>query len=423
MDMYFRRLLCVMMAMVLTAGVVCASPGYRRHRYDEFKGLRVDTSSIVFVGNSITDMHNWSEAFGNDPRVISRGVSGGFSDEVLENVWSWVKGHPAKVFIMIGTNDLRIGRSTGFVADKVRRTVETVRKESPRTEIYLQSILPAADGGGKTDSTIAETNAMLKGICDVTDRCTYIDLNGLLRGVKTVGWPYSADWDHLHISALSYSIWCKAIEPYMGGLRSVYPEETESLQNRYDDASVFGLRCSYFSVQPTTRDDIIFIGDGLVQSGEWHELIPGSRIKNHGSGWEVMAGSIESTSKLIDATLAQNGPVRREMPKAVLLYTGSTGFDADAYEALVAKIRGYGKRIRIYCVSLLPNIDGYEASNDSIRDICRRWKGTEYIDVATPLSECLDRPEFFTEGHPYRETYLLMGRVIGERMRNKKIFR
>lgn len=399
-------------AFVAFAASTMASDNYRAHRYNEFKGLTVNERSIVFVGNSITDMQNWPEAFGNDPRIVSRGVSGGYSFEVLANVANWVYGHPAKVFIKIGTNDLRSGYTTSSVAENVRRTVQIVRQESPATEIYLQSILPAADGGNKSDATIAETNAMLKAICDETENCTYIDLNSKLTGIKTQGWPYSADNDHLHISALSYKIWCEAIEPYMDGLKSVYPDDSQALQNRYDDTSVFGLRCSYFSVQPTEANDIIFIGDGLVQSGEWNELLPGSGIKNHGSGWEVQAGSMANAATLIDATLAKNGSVKREMPKAILLYTGSASYDAATYEALISKIHGYGTGIKVYCVSLLPNISGYAASNESIKAICDKTAATEYIDVTTALASHSGEAAYFTNNHPYYMSYVTIAQQI-----------
>lgn len=51
---------------------------FRHHRYDAFKALRVNSDNIVFVGNSITNMHEWCEAFGN-PKVLNRGNSDAFS--------------------------------------------------------------------------------------------------------------------------------------------------------------------------------------------------------------------------------------------------------------------------------------------------------------------------------------------------------
>ena len=62
---------------------VMADEAFRNHRYDSWKVMKLPENAIVFVGNSITDMHVWTEAFGNDPRVVNRGNSGGYSFEVL----------------------------------------------------------------------------------------------------------------------------------------------------------------------------------------------------------------------------------------------------------------------------------------------------------------------------------------------------
>ena len=136
------------LAVLMLVGMIqsiTADQAFRSHRYDSWKVMALPENAIVFVGNSITDMGLWSESFGNDPRVVNRGNSGGYSFEVLDNVESWVHFKPAKVFIKIGTNDLGTDYKEQSIADNVKKTVDIIRRESPQTEIYLQSILPARD--------------------------------------------------------------------------------------------------------------------------------------------------------------------------------------------------------------------------------------------------------------------------------------
>ena len=65
-------------AMIIAAMMPAAADlPFRLHRYDAFKATPTGNSSIVFMGNSITNMHEWREAFGNDPRIVNRGNSGG----------------------------------------------------------------------------------------------------------------------------------------------------------------------------------------------------------------------------------------------------------------------------------------------------------------------------------------------------------
>ena len=68
---------------------------FRNHRYDSFKVLEPAEGSIIFIGNSITDMHCWPEAFktskGEYLPIVNRGNSGTFSTEQSANIESYLK--------------------------------------------------------------------------------------------------------------------------------------------------------------------------------------------------------------------------------------------------------------------------------------------------------------------------------------------
>lgn len=388
-----------------------ASDQYRRHRYNQFKALSTNEQSIVFVGNSITDMGNWPEAFGNDPRVVSRGVSGGFSFEVLANVYNWIIGHPAKVFIKIGTNDLNGYGTPQTILSNLEKTVVICRDESPSTKVYIQSILPC-NNGQRSDADIRKANELLKEMCGRYANAEFVDLYSKMTAVKN-GWPYGCQ-DCLHVTGAGYALWCKTIEDLVG-IKTVYPASTTaaSIQNNYGYTDAQGGRIANFSLEPTYADDIIFVGEGLVQSGEWNELLPGSHIKNHGTGWEVAQGNLGHVGAIIDATLKKNGSVVREMPRAIIIYAGSTSFDAATYEGLVTKIHGYGPDIKVYCVSLQPKASTYStANNTSIKNICAKYDYASYIDIATELNKHLNDAAYFSEGLPYYMSYVTIAQQI-----------
>lgn len=84
-----------------------ADEPFRKHRYSSFQALPAcNDGDIVFIGNSITNMMNWYEAFGSRQEIHGRGNSGGYTQEILDNLESMIAGNPSKVFLMIGTNDL-----------------------------------------------------------------------------------------------------------------------------------------------------------------------------------------------------------------------------------------------------------------------------------------------------------------------------
>lgn len=326
---------------------VQADEAFRKHRYDSWKVMALPENAIVFVGNSITDMHNWTEAFGNDPRIVNRGNSGGYSYEVLDNVESWVRFKPAKVFIKIGTNDLGTSYTEQSIAANIQKTVDIIRNESPNTKIYLQSILPAKDQAYKTLTTIQAANVLIQQIAEATDNCTYIDLYSKLGGIRNGG-SYSAD--NLHLKAYGYKIWCETILPYLNEgntgatFSCVYPSNTETVQNMGGLGGSNGMRATYFSVQPITSNDILFFGDEMVKNGEWNELLKNANVKNRGTGWGY-GGDIATTSGLVDATFVNNG-VSKAAPSKILLYTGTGDVNGNTalntvesnYDALIAKL-------------------------------------------------------------------------------------
>ena len=120
-----------------------------RHRYDSFKALAPAEGSILFIGNSITDMHCWPEAFvtseGKYLPIVNRGNSGTYSTEQSDNLESYLLNKPKKVFMMIGTNDLATSGGLNFSGEQilsyVKSMVERIRMRAPEAKIYLYSIL------------------------------------------------------------------------------------------------------------------------------------------------------------------------------------------------------------------------------------------------------------------------------------------
>lgn len=417
-----RHTLLLLLAMLLgwTQGIRADEP-FRKHRYDSWKVMSLPENAIVFVGNSITDMHNWTEAFGGNPRIVNRGNSGGYSYEVLDNLESWVRFKPAKVFIKIGTNDLGTNYNEQSIVRNIRKTVDIIRRESPATEIYLQSILPAKDQNYKTLATIQATNVLIKGIADATDNTTYIDLYGKLGGIRN-GQPYSLD--NLHLMAYGYQLWAEAIKDYVG-IQPVYPDNTKDVQTASGLGGSHGMRATYFSVQPVTSNDVLFFGDEMVKNGEWNELLHNPNVKNRGSHWGY-GGSISVTSNLVDATFANKGNgVTRETPAKMLLYTGTEDVNGStdlatvqtSYAAVITKMKAYAPSCPIALVSLMPT----QNANNRITQFNAWLKETAdadadltYIDIYSTLAQASGaaRAEYFSGNYIYGMGYLQVAREI-----------
>ena len=349
---------------------VLADGPFRNHRYDSFKVLSVSGDNIVFIGNSITDMHCWPEAFktstGEYLPIVNRGNSGTYSTEQSDNLESYINGKPKKVFMMIGTNDIATSGGLNFSPEQVlayvKSIVTRIHARSPQTKVYLYSILKNKTGN-RVEATWLKANELTKAYADATEGVTYIDLYDKLANVANGGaWSY----DNLHLTAGAYQAWCETICEHLAEgetytVSPVYPENTLTVQNAGGLGGSHGMRGTYFSCLPIMSDDVLVFGDAFVKNGEWQELLGNRNVKNRGTGWNN-SGDIATTSKIVDATYATVDGVAKTDAKAIFLYTGTadcTGSTDIAtvktnYKALVDKIAEKSPTSKIYLMAICP---------------------------------------------------------------------
>lgn len=378
-------------AFLLLALSASADNPFRTHRFSAFRALPADSNAILFVGNSITDMHPWPEAFAGVPlplHVCNRGVSGATSDEILEHIDELVAGRPRQLFLMIGTNDLGMGLPPQHVADNVAAIFAQVRAVSPRTELFLQSILPSAVGQ-RTLAAEQQANALLQQVAAASGT-TYIDL---WEPMAAMAEPGALSLDGLHLTAAGYKVWADIVAPYLAsGAASAYPAGCDTLQDAGGMGWSHGMRATYFSLLPYDADDILFFGDEMVKAGEWGELLDAPRLLNRGSGWgyEDSYTSINVAEAMVRTTL---GTVA---PRAVWLYTGTGDVNigapmdsvCDRYARLLHTLWQRCPGTPVYALSLMP-VQGDNARvrqfNAWLESLCRDLPELTYVDIFSPL--------------------------------------
>ena len=402
---FMKRLFTLLICGLLSVATMFADEPFRNHRYDSFKVLETDNESIVFIGNSITDMHCWPEAFktstGEYLPIVNRGNSGTYSTEQSDNIESYINGQPKKVFMMIGTNDIAT-RGLNFTGEQVlqqiKSMVERIQKRSPQTSIYLYCILKS-DYGYRVESTWLHANELIKEYVEKanSDKLTYVDIYDELACVADGGvWSY----DKLHLTAAAYEIWCRSICKYLQEgedytVSAVYPSNTSSVQNNGGLGGSHGMRATYFSALPIGNDDVLVFGDEFIKNGEWQELLGNRNVKNRGTGWGY-GGDIATTSKIVDATYANTGVEKRDA-KAIFIYTGtgdcngSTAIETvkSNYKALVDKVAQKSPTSKIYLMALCPtnnattNTSRIAALNSYMQSIATG--NISYVDTYTPM--------------------------------------
>ena len=115
--------------------------GYYRDRLAFFKQLPDLKKEIVFLGNSITEVGDWQEVIPGK-NVVNRGISGDNSWGVLNRLDEVLSSRPHKIFLTIGVNDIKRGVPVQYIANNIRRIIAEVKRISPKTTLYVQSVLP-----------------------------------------------------------------------------------------------------------------------------------------------------------------------------------------------------------------------------------------------------------------------------------------
>jgi len=123
-------------------------PKTYKAQVEAFKAAPHTKKDVVFLGNSITAGTDWSKLL-DLPQARNRGISGDISFGVLERLEEVIKGKPAKVFLLIGINDISRNIPDSLVIGNIRKIVDRIQKGSKRTKIYVYTLLPVNSSFGK----------------------------------------------------------------------------------------------------------------------------------------------------------------------------------------------------------------------------------------------------------------------------------
>ena len=215
----------ILSAFVLSG--VCGMEAQEKYEYNEFyyqrsshfEMLPVGSDDIVFLGDSQTNGCEWHELLGN-PNVKNRGISSDVIQGFADRVQPIIDGRPAKLFILGGVNDISHDLTPDSIATAMRNLIVKVRRGTPATKVYLQSLLPIDNSfrrykamTGK-ESVIVETNKLLKKVAEETG-ATWIDLYSRMVDPATGNMRKGLTNDGLHLLGAGYAVWRDAVLPYV----------------------------------------------------------------------------------------------------------------------------------------------------------------------------------------------------------------
>lgn len=191
---------------------------YYARRATHFENLPIGKKDIIMLGNSLTDGAEWNELL-NNSHVKNRGIIGDIVQGLYERMEPILKGQPKKIFILSGVNDVSHGVTGDSIGRAMEKLIVLIKTRSPRTKIYLQSMLPFNNEvrewkllKGREQVVIDGNRAMeqiarRQGVTWIDLYPLFVDDYGRLKAELTN--------DGLHLMGPGYLIWRDAIKKYV----------------------------------------------------------------------------------------------------------------------------------------------------------------------------------------------------------------
>ncbi|HWB92876.1 MAG TPA: GDSL-type esterase/lipase family protein [Puia sp.] len=222
MKKILSTLLAFAPALLLHAQTPKVDSNYRPPTYGQrlalFKSYPNSTRDVIFLGNSITAGVDWDELL-QLPEARNRGISGDLTFGVLQRLDEVIEGHPAKVFILIGINDIGRNIADSLILRNDEWMIRRIQAGSPATKIYFQTLLPVNNTFTQHPTHYNKDQHILavnQGIKQLTEKyhITLVDLHPHFLdkdGRLDAGYTM----DGLHLNDKGYQVWKTVLKSYL----------------------------------------------------------------------------------------------------------------------------------------------------------------------------------------------------------------
>lgn len=178
-----------------------------------YEAMPKTEGGIVFLGDSLTDYVPFSEIFpGVD--IINRGIAGDNTLGALRRIDEVISLKPAKLFILLGTNDIVYNMSAETTAENLTAIIRKVHEDSPATKIYVQTLFPTNPNFDthRPNDVIRAWNVKVKAIANETG-CTLVDTHSHM--AKDGILPIEYTVDGIHMSGAGVLRWMELLAPFV----------------------------------------------------------------------------------------------------------------------------------------------------------------------------------------------------------------
>ncbi len=215
---------CIVFLFTLLSSSSFGQNPFYQQKISEFGQMRpVDSTDVVMVGDGLTEYAgDWNKLL-QWRHIRNRGIAGDRIKGVASRLHSILQGKPKALFLMAGTNDILEKETLPTVLHDYIDLINLVRKTSPETKLYVQSLLPVNETfsneklSGMTN-TIASFNVQLRHYCE-RHHVGYINIFKRFVRHGTNEMRRELTSDGLHLTPFGYKVWAFELKKYLLDLK------------------------------------------------------------------------------------------------------------------------------------------------------------------------------------------------------------
>lgn len=215
---------CIVFLFTLLSSSSFGQNPFYQQKISEFGQMRpVDSTDVVMVGDGLTEYAgDWNKLL-QWRHIRNRGIAGDRIKGVASRLHSVLQGKPKALFLMAGTNDILEKETLPTVLHDYIDLINLVRKTSPETKLYVQSLLPVNETfsneklSGMTN-TIASFNVQLRHYCE-RYHVGYINIFKRFVRHGTNEMRRELTSDGLHLTPFGYKVWAFELKKYLLDLK------------------------------------------------------------------------------------------------------------------------------------------------------------------------------------------------------------
>lgn len=173
--------------------------------------LPVEAGDIVLVGDSKTERFKANEYFPG-AMIKNRGIPSNTIQLITQRLPAIASRKPSAIIIEAGINDIYNGRPIDQITEDYKKAIDTIRRISPETHIYLVTLAPVFNHAdtAKFNEGVAKINLFITSITMLseTDKefATYAFIHKIRLGARITR---DMVHDDVHLNAKGYNIWAE----------------------------------------------------------------------------------------------------------------------------------------------------------------------------------------------------------------------